>query len=96
MANQLINSESLYLKQHSKDPINWLPFTEENIKKAKESQRPCLISIGYSGSHWCHVMKEETFSDDSVAEFINNKLTAFKIDKEEFPEVDLFTRMQVT
>ena len=90
MANQLKGANSLFLRQHADDPVHWLDYNEENIKIAKNRSRPILISIGYSSCHWCHAMKDETFADKSVASFINENFTAFKIDKEEHPEIDQY------
>ena len=90
MANQLKSANSLYLRQHADDPIHWLDFNEDNIQIAKNRNRPILLSIGYSSCHWCHAMKDETFMDLKVADFINNNFTAFKIDKEEHPEIDQY------
>ena len=81
MANQLKDANSLYLRQHADDPVHWLEYNDENIQIAKSRKRPILLSIGYSSCHWCHAMKDETFMDAEVANFINTNFTAFKIDK---------------
>lgn len=90
MANQLKGANSLYLRQHADDPVHWLEYNDENIQIAKNRNRPILLSIGYSSCHWCHAMKDETFMDKEIANFINTNFTPFKIDKEEHPEIDQY------
>lgn len=90
LKNNLDNESSEYLKQHAKNPVFWQTWTPSALKKAKELDRPIIISIGYSSCHWCHVMERETFEDKSVAAFMNNHFVSIKIDREESPDVDRF------
>jgi len=87
-ANSLINESSLYLRQHAHNPVNWHPWGEEALEKAKRENKPLLISIGYSSCHWCHVMEHESFSDQEVADFMNRHFVNIKIDREERPDLD--------
>ena len=87
-ANSLINESSLYLRQHAHNPVNWHPWGEEALEKAKQENKPLLISIGYSSCHWCHVMEHESFSDQEVADFMNRHFVNIKIDREERPDLD--------
>ena len=87
--NQLINEKSLYLKQHAHNPVNWLPWNEDNISKAIEQKKILLISIGYSACHWCHVMENESFMDVEIAKIINENFICIKIDREEYPSIDI-------
>tara|TARA_A100001011_G_scaffold228258_1_gene236399 strand:- start:9985 stop:12069 length:2085 start_codon:yes stop_codon:yes gene_type:complete len=86
--NQLSNSKSLYLKQHAKNPVDWMPWSADALKKASEEEKLIVISVGYSSCHWCHVMEEETFSNDEVAEVMNSDFISIKVDKEERPDID--------
>ncbi|MBK7410134.1 MAG: thioredoxin domain-containing protein [Saprospirales bacterium] len=86
--NRLINERSLYLQQHAHNPVDWYPWGEEAFEKARVEGKLLLISIGYSSCHWCHVMEEETFSDTSVARYMNQNFVCIKVDREERPDVD--------
>lgn len=86
--NRLIHESSLYLKQHAYNPVDWHPWGEEALAKAKSENKPLLISIGYSACHWCHVMEHESFSDAEVADFMNRHFINIKIDREERPDLD--------
>ncbi len=88
--NQLANEHSLYLKQHADNPVNWYPWSKEAFEKAKQENKPVLISIGYSSCHWCHVMEKESFMDTTIAKFMNEHFICIKVDREEHPEVDAF------
>lgn len=88
MSNQLINEDSLYLKQHSTNPVNWYPYNDETLALAKKDHKMLLISIGYSSCHWCHVMEKECFEDDEVAEVMNKYFINVKVDREERPDID--------
>ena len=90
MSNSLKSSPSLYLQQHKDSPINWYPWGVEAFQKAKEEDKLILISIGYAGCHWCHVMAKESFSDKNVADFLNKNFICIKVDCEENVEVDNF------
>ncbi len=86
--NALIHSSSPYLLQHAHNPVNWQPWSDEVIKKAKKENRLILISIGYAACHWCHVMEHESFEDERVAEIMNDNFYCIKVDREERPDVD--------
>lgn len=86
--NHLNSSSSPYLKQHAHQPVDWYPWGEEALQKAKEENKLLIISIGYSTCHWCHVMAHESFDDDSVAAFMNEHFISIKVDREERPDID--------
>ncbi len=86
--NQLINETSPYLLQHAHNPVNWYPWGEEALKKAKAENKPILVSIGYSACHWCHVMERESFEDEATATMMNENFINIKIDREERPDLD--------
>ncbi len=86
--NELIHESSPYLLQHAHNPVNWYPWGEKALKKAKEENKMLIISIGYSSCHWCHVMEKESFSDSTVAALMNEHFVAIKVDREERPDVD--------
>jgi uncharacterized protein YyaL (SSP411 family) len=86
--NRLQHETSPYLLQHKDNPVDWYPWGEEAIKKAKELDKPILLSIGYSACHWCHVMAHESFENKQIAEIMNEYFVNIKIDSEERPDVD--------
>ncbi|MGM0565246.1 MAG: thioredoxin domain-containing protein [Bacteroidota bacterium] len=86
--NLLIHENSPYLRQHAHNPVNWHAWNEKTLAKAKELQKPLIISIGYSTCHWCHVMEKESFEDEQVAGLMNEHFICIKVDREERPEVD--------
>lgn len=86
--NRLINASSPYLQQHAHNPVDWYPWGEEALAKAKEEDKPILVSIGYSACHWCHVMERESFENDSIAAVMNEHFICIKVDREERPDVD--------
>ena len=86
--NRLAGSASPYLRQHQSDPVDWYPWGEEALARAKELDRPLFLSIGYSACHWCHVMGHESFSDVETARAMNDLVVAIKIDREERPDID--------
>ncbi|WP_052107695.1 thioredoxin domain-containing protein [Clostridium novyi] len=86
--NKLINEKSPYLLQHAYNPVQWYPWCEEAFIKAKEEDKPIFLSIGYSSCHWCHVMENESFEDEEVAEILNDNYISIKVDREERPDVD--------
>ena len=87
-SNLLIDENSPYLLQHARNPVNWYPWCEEAIKKAKREERPIFLSIGYATCHWCHVMAHESFEDEEVARILNKYYIAIKVDREERPDID--------
>lgn len=86
--NQLGKETSLYLKQHSKNPINWQRWSNSLFDISEELDKLIVISIGYSSCHWCHVMEDETFANDSIADVMNEHFINIKVDREENPDVD--------
>jgi uncharacterized protein YyaL (SSP411 family) len=88
MANHLIHETSAYLKQHISNPVDWYPWGEEAFEKAKKENKPVFLSVGYSSCHWCHVMEEECFSKEEVAQLLNEYFVCIKVDREERPDID--------
>ena len=88
MANALARETSPYLLQHAENPVDWLPWGAEALARAREEDRPLLVSIGYSACHWCHVMERESFEDPGVAALMNELFVCVKVDREERPDVD--------
>jgi len=88
MANHLEKSQSLYLRKHAHNPINWWYWCEEALNIAKTENKPIFLSIGYSSCHWCTVMENEAFSDDQIADYLNQNFVAIKVDREERPDLD--------
>ena len=86
--NRLAGEKSPYLLQHQNNPVDWRPWGAEAFKEAKESDRPLLLSVGYSTCHWCHVMERESFSNPDVAAVMNRLFVCVKLDREERPDVD--------
>ena len=88
MPNALAHETSPYLLQHKDNPVAWLPWGPEALARARELDRPLLVSIGYSSCHWCHVMERESFEDDGTAALMNERFVCVKVDREERPDVD--------
>ena len=88
MSNRLANERSPYLLQHANNPVDWYPWGDDAFAKARTEQKPIFLSIGYSTCHWCHVMEHESFEDASIADVLNRKFVAVKVDREERPDVD--------
>ncbi|MDQ6805707.1 MAG: thioredoxin domain-containing protein [Actinomycetota bacterium] len=88
MANLLANETSPYLLQHQNNPVDWHPWGEEALARARAEDRPLLVSIGYSACHWCHVMERESFEDPEIAALMNERFVCIKVDREERPDVD--------
>jgi uncharacterized protein YyaL (SSP411 family) len=86
--NELIHESSPYLLQHAHNPVNWMPWGEKALTRAKSENKLLLISIGYSACHWCHVMEHESFEDEEVARIMNEKFVCIKVDREEHPDID--------
>ena len=86
--NALVNESSPYLLQHAHNPVNWHPWNDETLAKAKKEGKMLLISIGYAACHWCHVMEHESFEDTLVARIMNENFIPVKVDREERPDVD--------
>ena len=86
--NDLVNETSPYLLQHAYNPVNWKAWNESSLEEAKEQNKLIVISIGYASCHWCHVMEEESFENDSIARIMNDNFINIKVDREERPDVD--------
>jgi uncharacterized protein YyaL (SSP411 family) len=87
-SNRLIDETSPYLLQHAYNPVEWYPWGAEALDKAKQNDKPILLSIGYSACHWCHVMEHESFEDPEIAKIMNEKFVPIKVDREERPDLD--------
>ncbi len=88
MANALSHESSPYLRQHAANPVDWLPWGDQALSRARQLNRPLLVSIGYSACHWCHVMERECFEDSEIAALMNESFVCIKVDREERPDVD--------
>ena len=88
MSNRLAQETSPYLLQHRDNPVDWYPWGSEALARAREEDRPVLLSVGYSACHWCHVMERESFEDPETAAFMNEHFVNVKVDREERPDVD--------
>ncbi|HYW74278.1 MAG TPA: thioredoxin domain-containing protein [Pyrinomonadaceae bacterium] len=86
--NALIHETSPYLLQHAHNPVNWYPWGEEALTKARAESKPILLSIGYSACHWCHVMEHESFENEEIAQLMNDNFVNIKVDREERPDLD--------
>ena len=88
MTNRLAKETSPYLLQHAENPVDWYPWGEEALARAKAEDRPILLSVGYSACHWCHVMERESFEDPAIAGLMNENFVCIKVDREERPDID--------
>ena len=86
--NRLIHETSPYLRQHAHNPGDWYPWGEEALRRARDEDRPILLSIGYSACHWCHVMERESFENEATAALMNRWFVSIKVDREERPDLD--------
>ncbi|MFO7974618.1 MAG: thioredoxin domain-containing protein [Candidatus Hydrogenedentota bacterium] len=86
--NRLIGATSPYLLQHAHNPVDWYPWGEEALTKAKDEHKPIFLSIGYAACHWCHVMEHESFEDEDLAAYLNEHFIPIKVDREERPDID--------
>jgi uncharacterized protein YyaL (SSP411 family) len=87
-SNALIHETSPYLLQHAYNPVNWKAWNSKTLALAKKENKLLIISVGYSACHWCHVMEEESFENDSIAKIMNANFMSIKVDREERPDVD--------
>jgi uncharacterized protein YyaL (SSP411 family) len=87
-SNRLADEQSPYLRQHAYNPVDWYPWGEEALARAKAENKPILLSIGYSACHWCHVMERESFENEAIARLMNEKFVSIKVDREERPDLD--------
>jgi uncharacterized protein YyaL (SSP411 family) len=88
MPNRLARETSPYLLQHRDNPVDWYPWGEEALSRARELDRPILLSVGYAACHWCHVMERESFENPETAAYMNEHFVNVKVDREERPDVD--------
>ncbi len=88
MANHLAAETSPYLLQHAHNPVDWWPWGDEALAKARSENRPILLSIGYAACHWCHVMERESFENEATAAVMNAHFVSIKVDREERPDID--------
>src|ERR671933_64673 len=86
--NRLAGESSPYLLQHAHNPVDWQPWDEEALARARAEDKPILLSIGYSACHWCHVMERESFEDEGIARLMNENFVNIKVDREERPDLD--------
>jgi uncharacterized protein len=86
--NRLANETSPYLLQHADNPVDWYPWGDEALTRAREEDKPILLSVGYAACHWCHVMEHESFEDDATAALMNEHFVCIKVDREERPDLD--------
>jgi uncharacterized protein len=86
--NRLAHETSPYLLQHASNPVDWFPWGEEALRKAKKENKPIFLSIGYSACHWCHVMEKESFEEEATAKILNEHFVSIKVDREERPDLD--------
>ncbi|MBE2233414.1 MAG: thioredoxin domain-containing protein, partial [Anaerolinea sp.] len=86
--NRLIHETSPYLRQHAHNPVDWYPWGEEALGRARNEDKPIFLSIGYSACHWCHVMAHESFEDEQTAKLMNELFVNIKVDREERPDLD--------
>ncbi len=88
MPNRLAQETSPYLQQHAENPVDWHPWGEEALARARATDKPILLSVGYSACHWCHVMAHESFEDEATAALMNGLFVNIKVDREERPDID--------
>jgi uncharacterized protein YyaL (SSP411 family) len=93
--NRLSQEASPYLQQHATNPVDWFPWGAEALARAKELDRPILLSIGYSACHWCHVMEHESFANEATAKLMNERFVSIKVDREERPDLDQVYQLAV-
>jgi hypothetical protein len=86
--NRLANESSPYLRQHADNPVDWYPWGDEALERARREDKPILLSVGYSACHWCHVMAHESFENPEIAKLMNEHYVNIKLDREERPDLD--------
>src|SRR5687767_6636392 len=86
--NRLANETSPYLLQHAHNPVDWYPWSDEALERARHEDKPILLSVGYAACHWCHVMERESFEDEATARVMNEHFVCIKVDREERPDID--------
>jgi len=88
VANRLAKEASPYLRQHAGNPVDWYPWSEEAFLRARDEDKPVLLSVGYATCHWCHVMAHESFENPRIAELMNERFISIKVDRQERPDID--------
>src|SRR5438045_3905012 len=88
MPNRLAHETSPYLLQHANNPVDWYPWGDDALTRARRENKPILLSVGYAACHWCHVMEHESFEDEATANLMNEKFVNIKVDREERPDID--------
>ena len=86
--NRLAKESSPYLLQHAHNPVDWYPWGDEALERAKKEDKMIFLSVGYAACHWCHVMERESFEDKEIAKFLNENFVCIKVDREERPDID--------
>jgi len=86
--NRLADEASPYLRDHADNPVDWQPWDEAALATAREEEKPIFLSVGYAACHWCHVMADESFEDEAVADLLNEAFVPIKVDREERPDLD--------
>src|SRR5262245_63598562 len=86
--NRLSHATSPYLLQHAHDPVDWYPWSEAALARARQEDKPIFLSVGYSSCHWCHVMEHESFAESETAALMNALFVNIKVDREERPDID--------
>jgi uncharacterized protein len=94
-SNRLAHEVSPYLLQHAHNPVEWYPWGDEALERARAEDKPILLSVGYSACHWCHVMERESFEDDGIAQLMNELFVNIKVDREERPDLDQIYQLVV-
>jgi uncharacterized protein YyaL (SSP411 family) len=95
MPNHLAGEASPYLAQHASNPVEWYPWGDEALQRARAEDKPILLSIGYSACHWCHVMERESFENEATARLMNELFINIKVDREERPDLDQIYQLVV-
>ena len=88
MSNRLAGESSPYLRQHAENPVDWYPWGEAALRRAREEDKPILLSLGYAACHWCHVMAHESFANPDIARLMNQYFINIKVDRQERPDLD--------
>ncbi|MQB00484.1 MAG: DUF255 domain-containing protein [Actinobacteria bacterium] len=88
MSNRLASETSPYLLQHKDNPVDWFPWGDEALRRARAEDKPILLSVGYAACHWCHVMERESFESPDIARIMNDNFVSVKVDREERPDID--------
>jgi uncharacterized protein len=93
--NRLAQESSPYLRQHAQNPVDWYPWGDAALARARDEDKPILLSVGYSACHWCHVMERESFEDAAIAAQMNASFVCVKVDREERPDLDQIYQLTV-